>query len=209
MHKEYLSQQNKFNPEDLVIDTLFNTTNPLAQLIKEYENILQDPNVDNNKLSNLIEEIEEKQAREYEIKVKTIVSKLQITPYLQQKVSSLSGGEAKRVALARVLVNEPDFLILDEPTNHLDLDMIERLENYLSSQNITLLMVTHDRYFLERICDIILELDRGNIYRYPGNYSYFLEKKAQREENETLYMKNLKKIHRKELARIRKAPQGR
>lgn len=202
-----LSQSTKLNPEILVIDALFDVENELTQTIKIYEQLLANPETDADQLHMIIEKMEEMQAREYETKVKTIVSKLQITPYLQQKISSLSGGEAKRVALARVLVTEPDFLILDEPTNHLDLEMIERLENYLCTQHVTLFMVTHDRYFLERVCTVIFELDRGNLHKYPGNYSYFLEKKAQREEHETLYMKNLRKLLKQELARMRKAPQ--
>ncbi len=209
IHREFLPQENRLDPEAIVADILFDNDNPLAQLIKKYERLVQDPNVDTEILSKIIEEIEEKHARNYETKIKTIISKLQINRYLDQKVSSLSGGEAKRVALARVLVNEPDFLILDEPTNHLDLEMIEWLEKYFATQHITLLMVTHDRYFLERVCWTIWELERWKLHKYPGNYSYFLEKKAQREEYEDLYMKKLRKIHKQELARIRKAPQGR
>lgn len=106
-------------------------------------------------------------------------------------------------------MDEPDFLLLDEPTNHLDLDMIEWLENYLGQYSITLLMVTHDRYFLERVCSDIWELDRGKIYQYPGNYSYFLEKKAEREKNEAIEMKNLRKLLKQELAWIRKSPRAR
>lgn len=111
--------------------------------------------------------------------------------------------------LAKVLAGNPPMLVLDEPTNHLDLDMIERLEWYLKSQHVTVLMVTHDRYFLERVCTNIFELDRGKIHQYPGNYSYFLEKKAEREENEKIELHKLKQLFRKELARIRTSPQGR
>jgi ABC transport system ATP-binding/permease protein len=111
--------------------------------------------------------------------------------------------------LAKVLAGNPSMLVLDEPTNHLDLDMIERLERYLKKHHITLLMVTHDRYFLERVCTDIRELERGKIYQYPGNYSYFLEKKTLREENEKIEMHKLRQLLKKELARIRRAPQGR
>ena len=176
----FLSQKNKLETNKTVLEILFDTKNTQIQ-----------------------------DERTHEIKVKTIISKLQINPFLHQNIDSLSGGEAKRIALAKVLVDEPDFLILDEPTNHLDLESIEWLENYLHSQNITLLMVTHDRYFLERVCSVIFELDRGQLYKYPGNYSYFLEKKMQRQEHEDIYMKKLRKQLKQELAWIRKAPRAR
>jgi len=206
---EYLSQKVELNEDMLVENALFDSDNMLAQTLKRYENLVNDPNSSQTDLQDIMDKMEELDAREYETKIKTIVSKLRILPYLKQKIWSLSGGELKRVGLARVLADKPDFLILDEPTNHLDLDMIEWLETYLCNANITLLMVTHDRYFLERVCDVILELDRGNLYKYPGNYSYFLAKKAQREEHEALYMKNLRKILKHELAWIRKAPRAR
>jgi len=205
----FLNQDLRLDPDMLVIDTLFDADNELVQLIKKYEQLTQNQITDDSKLHETIEKMEELDARSYETKVKTIVSKLQIAPYLHQTIDSLSWGEAKRVALAKVLVDEPDFLILDEPTNHLDLDMTERLENYLCTQNITLLMITHDRYFLERICTDIFELNRGKLYKYPGNYSYFLEKKAQRQEHEALYMKNQRKLLKQELAWIRKSPRAR
>ncbi len=147
--------------------------------------------------------------REHEIELQIMIDKLKITLYLDQEIKTISSGEAKRVMLAKILSGNPPMLVLDEPTNHLDLDMIERLERYLKRQHTTLLMVTHDRYFLERVCTDILELDRGKIRQYPGNYSYFLEKKAEREENEKIEMHKLKQLLRKELARIRKSPQGR
>jgi ATP-binding cassette subfamily F protein uup len=153
-------QNTKIDPTLSVIDSLFDNDNELTQTIKKYEQLVQDPNSSPEELSTIVEKMEEIQARDYENKIKTIVSRLKITDCLQKKISSLSGGELKRVSLAKVLVNEPDFLILDEPTNHLDLEMIERLENYLCSQSTTLLMVTHDRYFLEKVCSTIFELDR-------------------------------------------------
>jgi ABC transport system ATP-binding/permease protein len=149
------------------------------------------------------------QQREEEIQLQIIIDKLKITPYLDQQIKTLSWGESKRVMLAKVLAHNPPMLILDEPTNHLDLDMIEWLERYLKKQHITLLMVTHDRYFLERICTDIFELERWKIYQYPGNYSYFLEKKAEREENEKIEVHKLKQLFKKELDRIRKSPQWR
>jgi ATP-binding cassette subfamily F protein uup len=155
-----LSQEIKLDEKKKVIDVLFNEDNEIAQVIKRYEQILADPDFDQDELNNILAKIDELNAWEYEAKVKTIVSKLQITNYLHQEISTLSGGEKKRIMLAKILVDDPDLLILDEPTNHLDLQMIEWLENYLSKSGITLLMVTHDRYFLERICSNIWELDR-------------------------------------------------
>jgi len=147
--------------------------------------------------------------REQEVELNIAINKLRISPYLDQIISSLSGGEKKRVALTKVLMGNPEMLILDEPTNHLDLDMIERLERYLKSQHITLLMVTHDRYFLERVCTDIFELHRGKIIAFPGNYSYYLEQKAIREENEKIEIHKLKQLYMQELSWIRRAPSGR
>lgn len=147
--------------------------------------------------------------REHEVELQIIINKLQITPYLDQEIQTLSGWETKRVMLAKILAGNPPMLVLDEPTNHLDLEMIERLEWYLKKQHTTLLMVTHDRYFLERVCSDIFELDRGKIYQYPGNYSYYLEKKLIREENEKIEMHKLRQLLKKELSRIKKAPQWR
>ncbi len=205
----FLSQQNLLNPDLTVLDELFATEHISAKIIKEYESLLLNPEADADKLHEVIMQMEEHKAREYESKIQIIISKLNLTELLTQKVSTLSGWEAKRVALAKTLVDEPDFLLLDEPTNHLDLQMIEWLEYYLNQQEITLFMVTHDRYFLERVCSDIFELDRGKIHCYTGNYSYFLEKKAIREENEKIETYKLKQLLRKELAWIRKAPRAR
>ena len=146
---------------------------------------------------------------EQEVELNIAINKLRIKPYLDQVIWSLSGWEKKRVALTKTLMGNPEMLILDEPTNHLDLDMIERLERYLKNQRVTLLMVTHDRYFLERVCTHIFELHRGKIIIFPGNYSYYLEHKAIREENERIEVHKLKQLYRKELSWIRRAPSGR
>ncbi len=146
---------------------------------------------------------------EQEVELNIAINKLNIKPYLDQSIISLSWWEKKRVALTKVLMGDPEMLILDEPTNHLDLDMIERLERYLKNQHTTLLMVTHDRYFLERVCTDIFELHRGKIFMFPGNYSYYLEKKAIREENEQIEVHKFKQLYKKELSWIRRAPSGR
>lgn len=205
----FLSQNIDFDLEQTVIDCLFSTNHPSAQIIKKYEQMIISTDADPDELNEVIVQMEENKAWEYESKVNIILSKLNIIDLLQQKIATLSWWEAKRVALARMLVDEPDFLLLDEPTNHLDLEMIEWLENYFDQQNTTLLMITHDRYFLERVCTDIFELDRWKIFRYPGNYSYFLEKKAIREENEKIEIHKLKQLFTKELARIRKSPRAR
>lgn len=146
---------------------------------------------------------------EQEVELNISINKLGISSYLDQCIGLLSGGEKKRVALAKVLMWDPEMLVLDEPTNHLDLSMIEWLERYLKSHNVTLLMVTHDRYFLERVCTDIFELHRGKIKQFPGNYSYYLEKKAIREENEKIGVHKLKQLYRQELGWMRRSPSGR
>ncbi len=149
------------------------------------------------------------QHREQEVELNIAINKLRIKSYLEQTIWSLSGWEKKRVALTKTLMGDPEMLILDEPTNHLDLDMIERLERYLKNHRITLLIVTHDRYFLERVCTHIFELHRGKIIVFPGNYSYYLQHKSIREENERIEVHKLKQLYRKELNRIKRAPSWR
>lgn len=192
-----------------VWDALLTYDNPIGQLIRRYETLLAEPETDQIIIHQTLEAIEKTHAWEYEVQVKTIAGQLQLTPYFEKTMESLSGGEAKRVALAKALLDEPHFLILDEPTNHLDLDMIERLENYLKKSDMTLLMVTHDRYFLERVCTDIFELDRGKLYSYKGNYEQFLIKKAERAVQESQAVHHLKMLYQEELYRIRKAPRAR
>lgn len=156
----FLSQDTDIDPNMSVLEALFTHENTIGQLIRHYEQLVLDPNHSEDEMQKVLQQIEQAHAWEYEVKVKTIIGQLNLGQYLTQTMGSLSGGEAKRVMLAKTLLDEPDFLILDEPTNHLDLDMIDRLENYLSQSHLTLLLVTHDRYFLERVCTHILELDR-------------------------------------------------
>jgi ATP-binding cassette subfamily F protein uup len=155
-----------------------------------------------------MEKMDDLQAWDYEQKVKQIISKMCIKN-LEQKIETLSGGQKKRVAMARVLIEEPDFLIMDEPTNHLDLETIEWLEGLLSTQGTTLLLVTHDRYFLDRVANHIVELDNGKLYTYKGNYSYFLEKKAEREQQTLAEIDKAKNLMRKELDWMRRQPKAR
>ncbi|MCB9194956.1 MAG: ABC-F family ATP-binding cassette domain-containing protein [Flavobacteriales bacterium] len=203
----YLAQEEDFDLESTVIDTVFNSKNPSLNLIKDYERELAlDPN--SKKVTELYEKISNEDAWSTENKVREILTKLQLSKY-EEKISNLSGGQKRRLALAKVLIDDPDILILDEPTNHLDLNMIEWLEGYLSLPGITLFMVTHDRYFLERVCDEIFELDNGNLYRYRGNYSYYLDKREERYTNQQAVIDKAKNLFKKELEWMRRQPKAR
>lgn len=203
----YLAQEEDFDPKSTVIDTVFHSENEALKLIKAYENELEN-NPNSDKLNQLYEKISEADAWGTENKVREILSKLQLSNF-NQLVGKLSGGQKRRLALAKVLIEEPNLLILDEPTNHLDLDMIEWLEGYLSLPGITLFMVTHDRYFLERVCDEIYELDQGNLYRYKGNYSYYLDKREERYLNQQVVIDKAKNLFKKELDWMRRQPKAR
>lgn len=209
----FLEQEPVFNPNDTVYHALFHSENDMQKAISAYEIALEkqeeDPSEENQKrLGDAMEMVESQNAWNYETKVKQILSSLNIH-HLQQKVSLLSGGERKRLALARVLIEEPELLIMDEPTNHLDLDMIEWLENYFIRNNVSLLLVTHDRYFLDNVCTDILELENEKLYRYRGNYEYFIEKKAEREFNEGQEYDRARNLFRRELEWVRKMPKAR
>lgn len=206
----YLSQDFQWDLDLSVLDYLFSAWDARGQLIKHYEASLSAPDhYSAEQINDLLVQLEALNARDYESKVQTIISRLNLTDLLSQSLNSLSWGELKRVQLAKVLIDEPEMLVLDEPTNHLDLQMIEWLENFLKTQTSTLFMITHDRYFLESVCNQIRELDRGKLYQYPGNYSYFLQKQAERKENEGIEMEKMRQLLKRELARIRKAPRAR
>lgn len=202
----YLPQTPNYPMDLTVIEACFWHGNETTNLIKEYERIMATP--DHLGLEDILERMEHEKAWDYETRSKTILSQLNITDF-QQPLSQLSGGQLKRVALANVLITEPDFLILDEPTNHLDLQMIEWLEGYLSRGNLTLLMVTHDRYFLDRVCSLILELDDETVYSYKGNYSYYLEKRQERLDVARSEVARANNLYRTELDWMRRMPQAR
>ncbi len=217
----YLSQEPLFDESKTVLDTLFATDNPALNAIKDYEACMAaaDSGVDtsgrsagavdtHDKLHEVMERMDAFKAWDYEVKIKQILGKLGISD-LDKPVSQLSGGQRKRVAMARVLIEEPDLLIMDEPTNHLDLETIEWLENTLATQQQALLLVSHDRYFLDRACNTIVELDNGKLFRYQGNYPYFLEKKAERESAESAEIDKAKNLMRKELEWMRRQPKAR
>ena len=207
IHIGFLSQNPSFNEELTVEETIFATDNPILRLIQEYEHALQHPE---NEMAyqKAFEQMERHNGWDFETQYKQILFRLKLDN-LQLKVKNLSGGQKKRLALANVLISKPDLLILDEPTNHLDLEMIEWLEQYFSKENLTLFIVTHDRYFLERVCNEILELDNGELFSYKGNYSYFLEKKEQRLAQEQASVEKAKNLYVKELDWMRRQPKAR
>ena len=204
---EYLSQQDNLDDNLTVEETIFNSDNETLKVIEEYEKALNNPN-DEKDYQVAFEKMERLNAWDFETQYKQILSKLKLDD-LTQKVSTLSGGQRKRLSLAVILIHKSDLLILDEPTNHLDLEMIEWLESYFQKEKITLLMVTHDRYFLERVCNEIIELDQGNLYTYKGNYSYFLEKKEERMAMEQANVDKAKNLFVKELDWMRRQPKAR
>jgi len=207
MRISYLEQDPDLDGKLTIEETIFRSDNEVLKVIRNYEHALENPE-DEKQYQKAFEAMDRFNAWDFETQYKQILFKLQLDD-LNAKVSSLSGGQKKRIALANALLNKPDLLILDEPTNHLDLEMIEWLENYFSKENITLFMVTHDRYFLERVCNEILELDNGQLYSYKGNYSYYLEKKEARELQEALELHKSRQLFKKELDWMRRQPKAR
>ena len=203
----FLQQDPKFRADHNVLDAVLASDDKIISAVKAYKLALTKPE-EEDKMTAALAKMDEYKAWDMESRIKEILFKFNIHQ-LDQMVDTLSGGQQKRLALARLIIEEPEFLILDEPTNHLDIEMIEYLENYLSQSNITLFMVTHDRYFLERVCNHIIELDDGILYRYKGNYSDFLEKKSIREEVEARTLGKTKKLFKRELDWIRRQPKAR
>jgi ATP-binding cassette subfamily F protein uup len=202
----YLKQIPELNEKLTVFEAVFQSGDELIEIIRNFELAVRLNHKDD--IAKYTEEMEHHHAWDFEVKVKQILTQLKIYDY-DQLISELSGGQKKRVALANVLINEPDLLMLDEPTNHLDLEMIEWLENYLEKTKITLFMVTHDRYFLDRVCNEILEMEGDTIYRHRGNYSYFLEKRNERIEMQIAGVDKAKNLLRTELEWSKRMPQAR
>ena len=201
-----LKQDPTFNPNATVLEMIFDSDNEAIMAVRDYEKALQMN--DEVMLQKCVTRLEDLKAWDLESKIHEILHKLLLTD-MDQKTGQMSGGQKKRLALAKILIEEPDFLILDEPTNHLDMEMIEWLENFLQQPNLTLFMVTHDRYFLERVCNEIIELDNGNTYIYRGNYSQYLEKREARLLNDAVTLEKTKKLFSKELEWMRRQPQAR
>ena len=203
----YLSQNQIFDDSLSVEQTIFATENRILPIMKQYEKALENPE-DSDNYQKAFDLMDQHNAWDFETQYKLVLSKLKLTN-LSMKVGKLSGGQKKRLSLAILLINKPDLIILDEPTNHLDLEMIEWLEEYFKKEKITLFMVTHDRYFLERVCNEIIELDHGELHKYKGNYSYYLEKKEERITQEATTTNKAKNLFKKELDWMRRQPKAR
>ena len=202
----YLEQEPDFDGELTVIEACLRRNSEKADIIARYEAAIEAG--DHSNLQHLMEEMDRLQAWDYENRAKQVLTKLKIKN-VNQPIKELSGGQKKRVALAAVLIEEPELMILDEPTNHLDLEMVEWLEEYLARMSGSLLMVTHDRYFLDNVCNEIIEIDDRRVYRYKGNYSYFLQKREERLQNLAAETARARNLMRKELDWMRRQPQAR
>lgn len=202
----YLEQNPKLNESSSILENVFSANDQVGKAIRDYEKAIQQH--DKNLLQHSIEEMDRLSAWDHEVKAKQILSKLKLED-INKPIQQLSGGQRKRVALASTLINKPDILILDEPTNHLDLDMVEWLEDYLLKNNFTILMVTHDRFFLDRVCTDIIELDQKQLFWYKGNYSYFLEKRNERITSQGAEVDKAKNLLRRESEWMNRMPQAR
>jgi ATP-binding cassette subfamily F protein uup len=210
---EFLHQDPQFDPKKNILEAVLSSNSELIRTVREFEEVsealAEDPNeVNQLRMQELNSKMDALQAWDLEQRVRTILGKLGFD-HFGHKVSTLSGGQIKRLALAQVLVSEPDLLVLDEPTNHLDIDMIEWLEGYITGREMTLLLVTHDRYFLDRVCTRIIELEDGKLFNYDGDFAYYVEKKAEREMQQAAETQKAKNLYRRELEWVRKMPRAR
>ncbi len=207
MTLSYLEQEPVLDPQATIEETIFNSENSVYSIIAAYQEALKNPE-DSEALQKTFEAMDANQAWDFEARYTQILYRFKLED-LTKKVKDLSGGQQKRLALVNALINTPDLLIMDEPTNHLDLEMIEWLEDFFKREKITLFMVTHDRYFLDRVCNEIIELDQGKLYPYKGNYAYYLSKREQRLENQSVETDKAVQLYKKELDWMRRQPKAR
>lgn len=208
LNVSYLNQDPKFPKDYTISDFIFNSENKQQQLIRQYEELVENDPENMDAINKLAEELSEADAWAYEYEIKQILGRLDIH-HLNQKIDTLSGGQKKRLALAALLIQDPEVYLLDEPTNHLDIDTIEWLEKLLTSSGKTIVMVTHDRYFLDNVCNEIIEIDNGKLFPYNGNYQYYLERKAEREASDASTFQKNTQLLKKELEWMRRMPQAR
>lgn len=204
----FLSQDPAFDEFETINDFIYSADNPQQRAIREYEELIADPAADSQKLAKLSDQLSALDAWEYEYQIKGILGRLQISDF-SREIAKLSGGQRKRLSLAKLLIDDPDVYLLDEPTNHLDIETIEWLEKLLTTGQKTVLLVTHDRYFLDAVCTGIRELDNGQLTAFNGNYSYYLQKKAEREEAADALLERRRNLLRRELEWMRRQPQAR
>jgi len=203
----YLQQEPELNPNHSVMDAIYDPTNEIMSVVREYEEAMLDE-ADTDRMQRSFDAMDRHNAWDIEAQAKEILTSLNITDF-EQKIKTLSGGQVKRVAMAKMLIEQPDLMILDEPTNHLDIEMIEWLEGFLAASERTILMVTHDRVFLDEVCNMIIELDNGQLYKHKGNYSVYLTNRATRQEVEHANVDKAKNLYRKELDWMRRQPKAR
>ena len=204
----FLDQNPEFGNATTAFEAVFTGDDPRLRVVREYEELQSHSDPDPDKLQRVMDDMETYKAWDYEARVREILGQVGITR-MDQDINELSGGQRKRLALARVLIQDPDLLILDEPTNHLDTDTIEWLEEYLSDRNMTLILVTHDRYFLDRVCNTIIEMDQGQVFKYEGSYEFFLEKREERQHREDSDTSRARNLLRTELEWLRRQPKAR
>ena len=204
----WLEQEPDFGEAKTIEEYIHNSENPLIRLINRYESLLKLGNTESDEFNNLMNEIDEQNAWTVDVKINEVLTNLKFTNK-QLEIKNLSGGQGRRLALAKSLIDEPDILYMDEPTNHLDFDMVEWLEKFVAESNLTLLLITHDRYFLDNVCNEIIELTPNGVYQYKGNYEYYLDKKAQREHNQQVVANKAKNLFKTELEWLRRQPKAR
>ena len=204
----WLEQEPDFGEAKTIEEYIHKSENPLIKLINQYESLLKLGDTESDEFNNLMNEIDERNAWAIDVKINEVLTNLKFTNK-QLKIENLSGGQGRRLALAKSLIDEPDILYMDEPTNHLDFDMVEWLEKFVAESNLTLLLITHDRYFLDNVCNEIIELTPNGVYQYKGSYEYYLDKKAQREHNQQVVANKAKNLFKTELEWLRRQPKAR